>query len=90
MNNLNKTLELSNKLWWPVWNAYRHDYINSREALDKGFEICNQIKKELDPRNEDQMSREKFDEGIQYRYILCDPPGKLAVEEFANLVFGWW
>ena len=51
------------------------------------FKLCNKIRTEqmgLEPYTED-----KFDKGWQYRTVL-NSDYKVALEEFVNLIMGWW
>ena len=70
----------------PIWaypEYYDYDY---SDALFDAFQLCNEIRTEL---GFPPYTRETFDDGVQYRNIF-HPEWEVAVEEFANVVLGWW
>lgn len=56
------------------------------EDKDGAFALCNKIREATDC---PAYTREKFDEGYRFRPIFCDNEED-ALNEFVNLVFGWW
>jgi len=77
MNILTKISNLITHNFKPIWEDA------DREAA---FELCNRIRQRIDV---PEYSRQKFDEGYQYRNIF-DIDYKAAKEEMLNLAFGWW
>lgn len=68
---------MTGRYYRPIWEEC------DRKAA---FELCNRIRKHT---KVPEYSRQKFDEGFQYRTIFHEDY-KEAKDEFVNLVFGWW
>lgn len=57
-----------------------------QEDRDGLLSLCNRVRERW---NVPSYSREKFDEGWQWRTVL-HKDRKTAWEEFFNLCYGWW
>lgn len=71
-----------------ISNLITHSFKPIWEDADReaAFELCNRIRQKIEV---PEYSRQKFDEGWQYRNIFIEDY-KAAKEEMLNLVFGWW
>ena len=72
--------------FYEIWNfdgCWAYTYA---DAKDGAFELCNEIRRELDwP----EYDRATFEDGFQYRNIFAGYYAE-AVNEMVNLVVGWW